>query len=447
MRAPQGQSRLGWASVGAAALAAAAGALLWSAAPRNESHAADSPATVTTPPTAAAALPVSRKDPTPPLPAPDITSEPVQSLAPPPAERRVARPRVPAGTTPTSFAALDLTLVEPSGSPARGIKLTVRALNSRWRAYELPGYCIENHFVLTDLPADTTLVLRGTDPLGYEVLKLQLALSQNERRVLTETVSRELLAVTVHVRDRAGRPVEDASVSLVAGLTQGSTRTRQTAQEKTGSSGVVLFRDLAAESVSVSVQRDGFAPAWVADTPLDRDPLEIAITLDGGFAVDVEIVDEAGRPRGVDAVSLRGSPVSILAERTGPGHYRFAAFPEGASGIIASVQGRVWALDHAARQPVARLLVPSSGSLAVTWDPVASGCEPLGLFIYSEPPGWGWFEAMDAAARARRGPVLFEDLAPGDYRVELHCPDRIADDRTARASVRSGERSEVRIGP
>jgi hypothetical protein len=93
------------------------------------------------------------------------------------------------------------------------------------------------------------------------------------------------------------------------------------------------------------------------------------------------------------------------------------------------------------------MVVPAAGALSVTWAQLSNDCEPIGVFIYSEPPGWGWFEPVDEALRATRGPVLFENLAPGEYRVELHCPQARAADRSGSATVKSDATSQVHLDP
>jgi len=443
MRPKHGQIRLAWIGASALAIALIAGALLWAAAPHDD---ADAEARVafavsrTAAPAFSIAPPAS-------LPAPEAAIEPPQPLTPPAAPARVARAEPAAAAS--GRASLDLTLLEPSGGPAVGVKMMLAIPTSKARITAVPEWSgPDGRIVLPFLPADVPLVLRFADKAGNPVLDpLRLTLAAGEHRVLSLTTSVELCDVVVEVRDRLGRPVQDpVDVTLVAAFRNGSKRSLQTIREQT-SEGRVGFSRMAVESVSVTAQLDGFAPAWQADTPVDRDPLVVVLTLDPGFTVDVEIVDEHGRARDVDAVTLRGAPVGMPARWLGPGRFRFPAFPAEATGITVSAQGRHWSIDHDARQPTARIVVPAAGELSVSWDPLEAGCGVQGLFIYSEPPGWGWFQQVDVATLARGGPVLIDDLAPGDYRLEVPCVSNYGPGRNGRATVQSGRMTAVRIEP
>ena len=453
----------------------AAGAMVWVAARRDD---------VPPPPAVAAAglatpeafpLPAPSGDATSSLPPTGVPTDGVQPLA-------TSGPLVPLGqpdvTTATGWAALgslDLTLEQPCGAPAARIRLGMEIPDPERQEFERPVHVDGNgRVVLQALPAETPIRLRASDAMDYGVWTLDFTLAANEQRVLTETISRDLRSVVVRVRDGAGRPLDGAKVHLVAALTDGETLSLKTAdrssyqlvprdyrpdprdrvltdaevaEQRSWEHGAARFDGLAAESVSVSATLDGYAPAWISDVPLDHDPLELTFTLEPGFPVDVEIVDEAGQPRDVDEVELRGTPVAVKAVRTAPGRYRFAAFPEQATGITANVQARCWSIEHDAHRPLARMVVPSSGSIAVTWSDLEPHCRPMGISIHSDSANWGWFEAMDAGTRAAHGPVLFEDVAPGDYRVELHCPDGTSADRAADVTVRPGQRTDVRLVP
>jgi hypothetical protein len=475
MQERDGPGRLGWAVLGVAAIGLAAGAMTWVASRRDD---------VPPPPAVAAAgpatpevipLPAPSADATSSLPPPGLPTDGVQPLAP-------SSPLVQLGqldvTTATAWAALgslDLILEQPCEAPAALVRLGMEITDPEKKEFERPVHVDGNgRVVLQALPAETPIRLRGSDAMDYGVWTLDFTLAPDEHRVLTETISRDLRSVVVRVRDDAGRPIDRASIHLVAALTEGETRSLKTAdrsshqlaprdyrpdprdgvltdaevaEQRSWEHGAARFDGLAAESVSVGVTLDGYAPAWISDVPLDHDPLEILLTLEPGFPVDVEIVDEAGQPRDVDEVELRGTPVSVKAVRTARGRYRFAAFPEKATGITANVQARCWSIEHDAHRPLARMVVPSAGSIAVTWSDLEPHCKPMGIYIHSDSANWGWFEAMDAETRAAHGPVLFEDVAPGDYRVELHCPDGTGADRAADVTVRPGQRTDVRLVP
>jgi hypothetical protein len=450
MRARQGQRRLGWASVGVAALALAAGVLLWFAAPREDSSAVDSPATVTTRASAAAALPTPREDDTPSLPAHDASAQPVQPLAP--AEIPAAPPSPVAGA-PRSFGSLDLTLVQPDGQPAAGALVALATPRTTWKPEPGARPRLDadeaGHVAWPIVPAETELQLTVTDALGIEVAAVvALTLGPREHREQTLRIDCKLRSVVVRVVDTSAAGLS-AEVTLQA--TRDASQQPVPRTERTDAHGRVAFVGLAAERVDVWAVAPGYSPMWRGQLTLDRDPLEIVLTLENGPRVDVEIADLEGRPRDVDSLQLVGVPMCVLADRIAPGLYRFPAFPRAATGIIASVQGRRWSVSHSASEPVAHLVVPASGSLSVTWAPLPLDCEPNGIFISSEPSAWGWFEPIDAATLAGHGPVLFETLAPGDYSVRLNCPDskhaQAVAELSARATVQSGKTAQLRIEP
>ncbi|HZL99710.1 MAG TPA: carboxypeptidase-like regulatory domain-containing protein, partial [Planctomycetota bacterium] len=433
----------------AAAFGLAAAAVLWAARPRadDESAGVGDAAAASVPPPAAQPLP-----PLVALPGPDASLDPAQPLDVPEAPANRA-PLAKTPTAPTAFAALELTLVQPCGQPAAGVRVQVAAPRSTWKptsqadAPAEPTTSGSGTIAWPRLPAQTPLLLHANDPLGFVLLSRHtLSLDPGERRELTVTVDHDLRSLEVAVTDGAGRPI-DALVELVAAQDEAGGRQLRTWKLATDADGLAAFGRLAADSVSVAVNRHGFAPTWRTDVPLDRDPLRIELALDPGLPVDVEIVDESGQPRDVDAVEMRGTPMSVLAQRVAPGRYRFASFPEGANGIVASVQGRIWQTGHEARHPVARLVVPAPGALSVTWRHLPPGFEPTGIFVVSVPPGWGSFELIDAAARARGGPLLLDDLVPGHYELRLHGSEGGGADLAAKATVTSGTTAAVRIEP
>lgn len=460
---------------GATALALATGAIVWAATHGGDARSASVDATGAS--TAEDPLPTPSVDATPSLPSPDAAIDEVQPLAPVRPDH--VAPLADAATIdPAASGSLDLTLLQPCGAPARSLDFSAEPPKFELRADGVFPFFDDRkgQLLLAGLPVETPIQLWFTDSVDYEVFRLELTLAPGEQRVLSETISRDLRCVIVRVRDGAGRPIDGARVHLVAAVTEGEARSiksvdrwsgqvpprdrppdhdrgsrwlsdAEVAERNSWEHGVVRFDALAAESVSVCVSREGYGMTWISDVPLDHDPLELTVTLEPGFRVDVEVVDEAGQPRDVDEVELRGTPVSVLAVRTAPGHYRFADFPEQATGITANVQARCWSIDHDAHQPLARMVVPASGSIEVTWSDLEPHCRPMGISIQSDSANWGWFEAMDATTRAAHGPVIFEDVAPGDYRVELHCPDGTGADRTATVTVRPGQRSEVRLVP
>lgn len=458
MRPPHGQSRLRRAAiVVAAVLAVVAGAMLWAFgaherrdAPADAAIAAaprpaweQEPTSLPTP--RSAALPEPRPSAPAPLPALDVVPEDVEPPAPAASPKRLPKAR----TAPTDFATLDLTLLQSHGAPAAGVKLKLEAPYSKWQRGTDPLLSDESgRFALPPLPADTLLYLSASDRLRYPVLeRFELTLQPGERRVLSRTLERDLHAVIVRLRDRAGHPVPGVTTRLVTALTHASTRTVQESQATSDADGLAHFAGSAAESVSITASHESFAPAWISDLPLDRDPLQIELVLDPGFPVEVEISDASGRPRDVDRVELRGSPVVVQARRIVTGRYRFDAFPETASGITAIVQGRSWPVDHSARQPVARIVVPAAGALSMSWDATRITCEEARIFVYSDPPGWGWYMSVDEAARDTGGPLRLGDLAPGDYLVQIECANGHRAEHSTRASVFSEVTTQVVLEP
>jgi len=355
-------------------------------------------------------------------PAPELAPRPVQSLAPP----AVTRPTTPpAWGAPRAFGSLDVTLLEPGGKPAVGAVISVSAPRTTWGRQGPAVVADESgHAMWPAVPAETELQVGFTDALGFDVGSTTLTLEPGERRELTQRIDAELSAVVVRVADGSGAGLA-AQVTLQAVRSiDGKNRSDSTRSTSrlTDSSGRAAFPGLSVQRVSVWAQAEGFAPLWRDDITLDHDPLEIALIIERGSGLDVQIVDDVGRPRDVDSVALTGTPMTVLAEHVAPGWYRFVGVPRAATGLVASAQGRRWSVRSLAG-PVVQLVVPASGSLSVSWSELPLSYEPNGVFISSEPPAWGWFEPLDAATRAARGPVLFENLAPGDYIVRLNCPD------------------------
>jgi hypothetical protein len=439
---------LAFAGVGLALVA-----LLWTAAPLAGPEQLAAPTSVET----GGVEPVSASLP---APSPETSAAPAPDPAPRPVERLVPkgpdppRPASNVAGAPTAYAALTLTLVQPNGKPAAGGIVTLSAPRTTWTqaagSRQRPISDDAGQLPFPKVPAETQLELSVTDALGFDVLRpVQLTLAAGEHRRLTQRLDRELRTVVVQVVDRAGGGLSaEVTLNAVRNEARGDPRS---AYRSTDEEGRAAFVGIAADTVSVWATRAGYAPMWRSALPLDRDPLQIVLTLESGPSVDVEIVDGSGRPRDVDSVELRGVPMSVLAERVATGLYRFPAFPRAATGVIASVQGRTWMTPHTASEPVAHLVVPASGALSVTWGRLPEGCEPNGIFISSEPPGWSWFEHLDAGTLAGRGPVRFETLAPGDYNVRLNCPNPPAGppdfDLETRATVQSGKTADVRIVP
>lgn len=448
MRRHHAQTGLRWA-LALAALGLALVALLWRAGPRVDVDEPMPPSVAQAPAAPAPPLPAPA-DPASPLPAHDSSAQPVQSLAP--AEVPAAPPSNVVGA-PRSFGSLDVTLVQPDGQPAAGAIVALQAPRTTWKpgpgARQRPDADEAGHVAWATVPAETLLQLSVTDAVGIDVLhSIELTLGPGEHREQTLQIDCKLRSVVVRV-------VDSSAAGLAAEVTLQATRDDRQPPilrtARTDADGRVAFVGLAAERVAVWAVAPGYAPMWRGELSLDRDPLEIVLTLESGPRVDVEIADLQGRPRDVDSVQLVGPPMSVLADRIAPGLYRFAAFPRAATGIIASVQGRRWAVSHTASEPVAHLVVPASGALSVTWAPLPVDCEPNGVFIASEPSGWSWFEPIDAATLAGHGPVLFKTLAPGDYSVRLNCPDSMHAQAVAelsvRATVQSGQTAQLRIAP
>jgi len=352
----------------------------------------------------------------------------------------------------TGLAALDLTLLQPCGEPAAGVTLSVSPPQ-----FGPPPFGGEpmvtdtsGRIVLTQFSAGVEVQLHGNDELGHCVLDTKFSLRPDETRALTCTIERDLHTVVVHVRNAQGSPVTDAIVMLLAAATRKGERSEMTSQQHVSAEGDARFPSTAAESISIAARCEGLAPAWLTDVSLDQLVHGVVLTLQPGHPVDVEIVDEAGRPRRANSVRLRGSPLALEARHVDGGHFIFDAYPESANGIVAIMGKCAWTIEHSANEPSARIELPASGALALTWDPAELDCNRTELCLSGGSLAQDLNLPVYLDELARGGPRRIDDLLPGDYSVRLACIDDDGEWRnrgTARVTVVSTVTTPVVLEP
>jgi hypothetical protein len=260
------------------------------------------------------------------------------------------------------------------------------------------------------VPADGKVIVGCVEPgeaLGLSLVDATCAplwsrepfvLQPGQQELVSVSLAREPGALEVRVLDAGGRPLADAKVQVSASGPRADKAYPCTPSAITDASGVCCFADLYVEAVDIECSRAGFASTKLTAVAV---PGSATATLSEGLTVTVHVVDEAGRPvyvervaaRRTDGVPLRLATSSLDISPDRPGEedshaeWSFSNLPAAPVILSARVSGRVVEMEHDARVPEARMVLPATGSLRVRGLPVAVADPGVEVLLLAEGAG------------------------------------------------------------
>jgi hypothetical protein len=179
--------------------------------------------------------------------------------------------------------------------------------------------------------------------------------------------------VEVLVTDEQGAPLEGVAVSARASLDARDTHRGTTESDETDASGRVTLADVYAPAVDLSCGKSGYLDAELAGVPSGT---VAHVRMTRGLTVTLRCSDPNGRPAPVDAAWCRvderhvnGQAVERERDENGwlagSATWLFEDLPDAQLVLKVRSGGREFELEHAAREPEARLSVPEFGALIV----------------------------------------------------------------------------------
>lgn len=252
--------------------------------------------------------------------------------------------------------------------------------------------------------------------LGTVLADHRLVLSPGEERVIdVETAT--IRSVEGLVRGPDDRPVGRARVGI-AHLEAQSTRVW------TKSDGRFVFEDVMAPTVTVLVERPGFAPYRLEDVVVPADGLKLDIRLEPARVVDVIIFDTAGAP--VDDIEVRAEAPTTRdvlvpfndSEPTRDGKTTLFDLPTGPVTIAFEYAGGAFERTLAIGVSEAHFIVPATGRVTARWniptDEVRFGRLRLESVDGANATIFGNDDVLSG-----EGGTTIESAVPGTYAVTL----------------------------
>jgi hypothetical protein len=187
------------------------------------------------------------------------------------------------------------------------------------------------------------------------------------------------------VRSQDGEPVHGATCTITG--EQAYTRNLGTDDQ-----GRVTFNGIFADSIPMlQISADGFVPVTLRNVPVPGGGAERVFTLVRAREVTIEVVDERGRaldsPAEVVVRPAGGPDEWENVEHIGPGQYLARGLPPGDVEIVVTVGVSHTAIFHDARAPVARVVVPYAGQVALSWRRDEADPPSSRIRIVSSPAG------------------------------------------------------------
>ncbi|MEW6747810.1 MAG: sigma-70 family RNA polymerase sigma factor [Planctomycetota bacterium] len=284
---------------------------------------------------------------------------------------------------------------------------------------------------IADLRAGCPFTLELRDGVGSIVWREELVLAAGERREVEAVLSQRTRNLQGRVQDPQGNALPCISVLMQRPKSQ---RVLSFTTDETGSFSGGLFAD----HVDVLAFGDGYAPVHLENVAVPPEGVPLVLTMDEGLSVRVLIRDAEGREAPADAVWVEVNGRRINEQsgdepRDPKSEWILEHLPETQLVLKAQVGGRVFDRNHDARAPEETVVVPSFGSLDLSWTVQMKEGYEYQLCIRDADGRMFLYRILDQAAITRRFlhvPVLF----PGAYDVQLY----LREDGRSKLCSRSG---------
>lgn len=222
---------------------------------------------------------------------------------------------------------------------------------------------VEGHIVIDGWRPTGHLNVRIEDQVGHAIVERDIDLLWlGQREAIELVVPDKSHALELHVVDEQGAPVAGASVLAVDG---------QEVLATTRADGLASIAPLFGAAIDVRVEKGTMCTTFLDGVVLDAPVVRREIALRKGYSVRVYTIDDAEHEIAADRIEARweGKKIGLSSRRKDETGFTVYALPGEVVELVAYIGGRVFRMSHDARQPEARLLLPSSGRVRLELDP------------------------------------------------------------------------------